>query len=542
MGTKFQIPGYSSLSPRQRQLVHMIGGGTACLLVVALVSGMIGGPNTPAPAPKEPPKPRPIAGAPGAQLDAKDAWMGGAGKELAQVKDQIKQKDEEIQRLRDDLKTTREQVATELQVLRDRGVLTTPPAQSVGSTLPPLLAPRPGDAAASAAATGAGPTSTAPRDAGGLPAQSVLAPQPRSTAVPRAAQAVNAPMTFPVQQPDRLPAPGAPNARAVAAAAYPPGTPMVGSRAAIDNTLGEALPAPPPPALVRVTLAAAPTAAAASASSAAATVSKASRTVGNFLPVGFTRAVLMGGLAAPTGGQAQNNPVPVLLRLADLSVLPNGYRAQVKDCLVIGEGFGDHSAERAYIRATLLSCVMRDGQVLEVPIKGSVFGEDGMNGMMGKLITKQGAILGNALLSGIAAGIGQGVSQANQVTTTTALGSVSSGANDTSSIMRQGFGTGVGRALDRLAQYYINLAERTFPVIEVLPGRVVDVVIQQGVSLDVALTALGPTGRQGAASAGLVVGRSGSGRLVGADGDRRALMATIDPGLATAADDGGDEP
>jgi hypothetical protein len=60
--------------------------------------------------------------------------------------------------------------------------------------------------------------------------------------------------------------------------------------------------------------------------------------------------------------------------------------------------------------------------VLEVPIKGSVFGEDGMNGMMGKLITKQGAILGNALLSGIAAGIGQGVSQANQVTTTTALG------------------------------------------------------------------------------------------------------------------------
>jgi hypothetical protein len=68
------------------------------------------------------------------------------------------------------------------------------------------------------------------------------------------------------------------------------------------------------------------------------------------------------------------------------------------------------------------------------------------------------------------------------------------------------------------------------------------VVIQQGVSLDVALTALGPNGRHGTASAGLVVGRPGSGRLVGADGDRRALMATIDPGLATAADDGGDEP
>ena len=519
MGTKFQIPGYSTLSPRKRQLVHMFGGGTAMLVVVLLVSGMIGGPDTPAPAPKEPPKPRPIAGAPGAQLDPKDAWMGGAGKELAQVRDQIKQRDDEIQRLRDDLKSTREQLATELQVLRDRGVLTTPPAQSVGSTLPPLLAPRPVDPAASAA-----------------PSQSAIPPQGRTPAAPRAA---NAPMTFPVQQPDRMPAPGTPNARALASAAYPPGTPMVGSPAGVDNALGNGLPIPPAPALIRVTLAPPP---APSAASSPAVSAKAARTVGTFLPVGFTRAVLMGGLAAPTGGQAQNNPVPVLLRLADLSVLPNGYRAQVKDCLVIGEGFGDHSAERAYIRATLLSCVMRDGQVLEVPIKGSVFGEDGMNGMMGKLITKQGAILGNALLSGIAAGIGQGVSQASQVTTTTALGTVSSGASDTNSILRQGFGTGVGRALDRLAQYYINLAERTFPVIEVLPGRVVDVVIQQGVSLDVALTALGPSGMPVGGAQGAASGRPSGARLLSADSDRRALMATIDQGLAVSADEGGDEP
>jgi len=135
---------------------------------------------------------------------------------------------------------------------------------------------------------------------------------------------------------------------------------------------------------------------------------------------------------------------------------------------------------------------MRDGQVLEVRIKGSVFGEDGMNGMMGKLVTKQGAILGNALSAGIASGIGQGIAQASQATTTTALGAVSTPNTDANSILKQGFGTGVGKALDRLAQYYINLAERTFPVIEVLPGRIVDVVIQQGVPLDVALASIGP--------------------------------------------------
>jgi conjugal transfer pilus assembly protein TraB len=41
----------------------------------------------------------------------------------------------------------------------------------------------------------------------------------------------------------------------------------------------------------------------------------------------------------------------------------------------------------------------------------------------------------------------------------------------------------VGRALDRLAQYYITLAEKVFPVIEVDAGRTVDVVLTQGIAL-----------------------------------------------------------
>ncbi|HMZ01641.1 MAG TPA: conjugal transfer protein TraB, partial [Burkholderiaceae bacterium] len=52
-----------------------------------------------------------------------------------------------------------------------------------------------------------------------------------------------------------------------------------------------------------------------------------------------------------------------------------------------------------------------------------------------------------------------------------------------------GLGTGVGRALDRLAQYYIKLAENTFPVIEVDAGREIDVVITKGVRIDVPMSA-----------------------------------------------------
>ena len=57
--------------------------------------------------------------------------------------------------------------------------------------------------------------------------------------------------------------------------------------------------------------------------------------------------------------------------------------------------------------------------------------------------------------------------------------------------LEAGLGTGVGKALDRLAQYYISLAEKVFPVIEVDAGRSVDVVLTQGVALPGTLDAAG---------------------------------------------------
>ena len=49
--------------------------------------------------------------------------------------------------------------------------------------------------------------------------------------------------------------------------------------------------------------------------------------------------------------------------------------------------------------------------------------------------------------------------------------------------LEAGLGTGMGKALDRLAQYYISLAEKIFPVIEIDAGRTVDVVLTQGIAL-----------------------------------------------------------
>jgi conjugal transfer pilus assembly protein TraB len=258
-----------------------------------------------------------------------------------------------------------------------------------------------------------------------------------------------------------------------------------------------ALPPPPggiqsmatPPGIVTIVLDAAPGQDAKPVADAAATTAT-SRDTRRYLPSGaFTRAVLLGGLDAPTGGQAQRNPQPVLLRLADNAVLPNRFRARVKECFIVGAGYGDVSSERAYIRTESLSCVTRDGTAIDVPVKGYVAGEDGKAGMRGRLVSKQGQILANALLAGVASGIGHAFTQSATTLSVSPLGTTST--VDTGKQLEAGFGTGVGKALDRLAQYYISLAEKVFPVIEVDAGRSVDVVLTQGVALPGTLDAAG---------------------------------------------------
>jgi conjugal transfer pilus assembly protein TraB len=193
--------------------------------------------------------------------------------------------------------------------------------------------------------------------------------------------------------------------------------------------------------------------------------------------------VLLGGIDAPTGGQAQSNPLPILVRLTDNAILPNRYRSEVKDCFVVAAGWGDISSERVYARTATLSCVRNDGSALEMPIQGNLYGEDGKLGLRGRLVTKQGQLLANALRAGIVGGIGQGFAQGGTSYTTSPFGTLATNSGGTSEQIRRGMAGGVGRALDNLANYYIRLAEQTFPVVEVDADRKVEVVITKGSTL-----------------------------------------------------------
>lgn len=200
-----------------------------------------------------------------------------------------------------------------------------------------------------------------------------------------------------------------------------------------------------------------------------------------WLAVSFTPARLLNGLDAATGGSAQQNPQPVLMTVTDMTQMPNRYREDFKECFITGAGYGDISSERAYLRLEKLSCIDDDGHAVEEAIDGYVTGEDGKVGMRGRLVSKQGQVLAKALLAGIASGIGDAFTQSLSTQSISPLG-VTSTINP-GDAARAGIYTGVGKALNKLADFYIQQADKLYPVIEVDAGRIVDVIINKGLRL-----------------------------------------------------------
>ncbi|WP_029000060.1 TraB/VirB10 family protein [Azohydromonas australica] len=427
------------LTPRQRQfalLAALLAGGVGLLWAVFALADH--GRQERAPGPRaraEDHVTRIGVMPPGAQVNPVDQWVGTAGSKLARYESE-RQEQERLNKDRQAFEARTMQRFAELEQRLTAAAQARTPASAPAAppATPPAAPPAPS-----------------------LPPL----PAPRPAALPA------------------VPVPGA----------MPPGLPPL-PMASLAAPMPALDPEPPEPALTRVAVS--PRAAVDKAGTARgeATAAGDGRGLAGFLPVSFTRGTLLGGLDAPTGGQAQSNPHPVLIRLSDDTVLPNRFRGEYRDCFVVAAGYGDISSERAYLRTESLSCVRADGSALEVRIQGTVYGEDGKVGMRGRLVTKQGQMLANALLAGVVSGIGQGLATSSTSYSTSALGTIATTTG--ADAYRAGLGHGVGRALDRLAQYYIKLAENTFPVIEVDAGREIDVVITKGVRVDVPTAAAEP--------------------------------------------------
>lgn len=199
----------------------------------------------------------------------------------------------------------------------------------------------------------------------------------------------------------------------------------------------------------------------------------------------FMQGVLLSGIDAPTGTKGKSSPHPVLIQIVESTNLANGFRADLKGCRVIGSAYGDLSSERAYIRVEKLSCVAKDGRVVEKS-KGASFGyvtaEDGKAGLLGRVVTKQGTILARALMTGFVDGVAKGFQQSSMNYSIQPTGSV--GIPDPNMLAQQGIGSGVSEASKKLADFYMKLANEMFPVIEINAGRKVDVVLLEKITFD----------------------------------------------------------
>jgi len=204
-----------------------------------------------------------------------------------------------------------------------------------------------------------------------------------------------------------------------------------------------------------------------------------------YLPSGtILSGTLMTGLDAPTSNQSRLDPFPALLRVKHEALLPNKYRMDITECFVIASGFGDLSAERAYMRAERLSCVKKDGTVIETPMDAYSVGEDGKAGIRGRVVSKNGQIIGNALLSGFIAGLGKAFTpQRVQPLSLNPSGTTQFQYPSPEMVAGQSIGGGVNGAAEQLASYYLEMARNIFPIVEIDAGRKIDLILVRGMAL-----------------------------------------------------------
>ena len=125
-----------------------------------------------------------------------------------------------------------------------------------------------------------------------------------------------------------------------------------------------------------------------------------------------------------------------------------------------------------------------NGEVIEADFRSFAVGEDGKNGLKGTLVTRNSKILANSMMAGFAAGL----SSMFDVNPVPVLSTTSNGQTQYQDVfstdaLQGGAAKGASDAMNRLADYYMELADAMHPVIEVGAGRVVDMIVTNGTGL-----------------------------------------------------------
>ena len=207
-------------------------------------------------------------------------------------------------------------------------------------------------------------------------------------------------------------------------------------------------------------------------------------------------AIMLSGVNARQAGttsglvgsvtSANNIGAPFVTRIKGNAILPNGWKlSDLGNCFLGGSAVAVLSASRAYATADTLSCIAPDGEVWESQVKAYALDTDGTLGIACKVVSKQGTVLMQAALAGVASGLGQALTpMAVPAYNTAALGGTQSYQLPSMSYIGQtAVGQGVSNAAQMLAKFYLDYAREIFPVCEVDSTTRVTWILKQSVRL-----------------------------------------------------------
>ncbi|WP_226019458.1 TrbI/VirB10 family protein [Novosphingobium sp. FKTRR1] len=207
----------------------------------------------------------------------------------------------------------------------------------------------------------------------------------------------------------------------------------------------------------------------------------------NYLPpnsIAIARVIV--GVDANAGVRSETDPLPVVLRITGpaRSVYDRGrlLKTEISGCLVNGAARGDLSSEKVYVKLQRMTCPQKGGRYAVSDVKGFIaFG--GKTGVRGRVVSREGALVGQAFLAGLAGGFGRGFA-ANSTSLLTGSTVNVNGERQklgTGDILQGGIGEGVATSGDMVSKYLIERAEQYQPVIEMPTGIDVEIVFLEGV-------------------------------------------------------------
>lgn len=197
----------------------------------------------------------------------------------------------------------------------------------------------------------------------------------------------------------------------------------------------------------------------------------------------YVKGVLLGGIVVSTSIGSASEPVPVIIRITDRGNLPKNFDIDITHCQIMGSSYGDLSSERAVIRAEVLSCKDSVNELIyTTKIAGLIYGDDGMNGIKGKVVQTSSKHLKNAMIGGVISGFAGAAKGQDQVIVSS-FGMGSTKKKNMGDMLQEGGFAGASNAAEKIADYYIKQAESMSPVLLVSGGTKVDIVFTKGVYL-----------------------------------------------------------